>query len=206
VWSAPLPELLRRLDPLPPPHVRETSEALRYRAVVLVYVALRRPRVGLPDTYYFPEPEFPFNRVIEQKNFSECLVPADQTVLGMDLACDPDDAVWHASDAQLAERVLPALERAGLAEPREVLEIFSRRFRSAYPIYELGAAERLQTAQAWLSQLDNVWSIGRQGLYLHNNTHHSLIMGYRAADAIVAAARATWPAALSEFARFRVAD
>ena len=49
-------------------------------------------------------------------------------------------------------------------------------------------------------------AFGRQGLYLHNNTHHSLLMGYRAAEAILVNARARWPAALAEFSTFRVAD
>ena len=134
------------------------------------------------------------------------MAPADRTVLGLDIACDPDDDVWNATDDQLLQRVLPALEAARLADRRDVVEVFSRRFRSAYPIYDLQAAERLAIAQSWLARIDNLWCIGRQGLYLHNNTHHSLLMGYRAAEAILVNARASWPAALAEFSTFRVAD
>jgi len=206
VWSAPLPELIRRLSPPPPPAVLAAAGGLRYRGVVLLYLGLAQAHVGTADTYYFPERGVPFNRVIEQKNFSAHMVPADRTVLGLDIACHPDDEVWNASDDQLRERVLPTLQLAGLVEPTRVLETFSRRARSAYPIYDLQAAERLALAQAWLTRIRNLWLIGRQGLYLHNNTHHSLLMGYRAADAIVAAERATWPAALAEFARYRVVD
>jgi protoporphyrinogen oxidase len=206
VWSAPVPELVRRLTPAPPPDVLAAADGLRFRAIVLLYLALNRPRVGHADTYYFPQRDVPFNRVIEQKNFSACMAPADRTVLGLDIACDPDDEVWNATDDQLLHRALPALEAARLADRREVVEVFSRRFRSAYPIYDLQAAERLATAQSWLSRIDNLWCIGRQGLYLHNNTHHSLLMGYRAAEAILVNARASWPAALTEFSTFRVAD
>lgn len=206
VWTAPLAELARRLDPPPPAEVVQAAAGLRSRAVVLCYVALARPRVGDADTYYFPERPFPFNRVIEQKRFSACLVPADRTVLGLDIACEPDDAVYRASDEALGALVLPALEEAGLARRAEVLEVFSRRFRSAYPVYELGYAERLGRVQGWLDGLANLWPIGRQGLHLHNNTHHALLMGYRAAEAIASGSRADWPAALAEFAAFRVAD
>ena len=59
---------------------------------------------------------------------------------------------------------------------------------------------------AWLEPFDNLWPIGRQGLFLHNNTHHSLLMGYRAADAILEHRRDRWSAELAEFATFRVAD
>jgi protoporphyrinogen oxidase len=205
VWSAPLPELVRRLDPPPPADVLDAAAGLRYRAVVLLYLMLATPRVGTADSYYFPQREVPFNRVIEQKNFSPCMAPANETVLGLDISCDPDDDVFGMSDPELAARVTPALQAAGLLRGR-VLEVFSRRFRSAYPIYDLDAAARLEHVQRWLDRFDNLWLIGRQGLYLHNNTHHSLLMGYRAADAILSGDRSGWPAQVREFASFRVAD
>jgi protoporphyrinogen oxidase len=206
VWSAPLPELVRRLDPAPPDDVLAAAAYLTYRAVVLFYVVLQRPRVGNADTYYFPQRCYPFNRVVEQKNFSPAMVPAHQTVLGMDIACTPNDTLFAASDDALLTTVLPGLQSAGLARPGEVVECFSQRFRSAYPIYAHGAPTRFQRVVEWLHRFENLWPIGRQGLFLHNNTHHSLYMGYRAADAIRSEGRDRWRSELAEFATFRVAD
>lgn len=206
VWAAPLPELVRLLDPPPPAEVRAAAGRLRYRAVVLCYVVLAVSRVGWADTYYFPEPTFPFNRVMEQKNFSSALVPADRTVLCLDIACDPDDARYCATDADLHALVVPALQEAGLIRSDQVLEVFSRRFRHVYPVYDLDYERTLQRVQAWLATFDNLWLIGRQGLFLHDNTHHALRMGYAAADAIAAGDRRGWPAALAAFATVRVAD
>jgi protoporphyrinogen oxidase len=172
----------------------------------MCYVALARPLVGNADTYYFPERRYPFNRIIEQKRFGDAMLPAERTVLGGDIACDPGEAVYQASDPELADLVLPALEEAGLVRREQVVEVFSRRLPAAYPLYDLEYEAPLARAQAWLSRLENLWLIGRQGLYLHNNTHHSLLMGYRAADAITSGGRAGWPATLDEFAAFRVAD
>ena len=206
VWSAPLPGLVRRLDPAPPEEIAALATKLRHRAVVLVYMVLKRAHVGTADTYYFPERRYPFNRVIEQKNFSADMAPANRTVLGMDIACDPDDATYTASDDQLRELVLGPLESAGLVNRSEVLEVFSRRHRSAYPLYDLHHGERFERVRSWLDPFENLWLIGRQGLSLHNNTHHSLLMGYRAADAIRGGSRAGWSAMLAEFNQFRVAD
>jgi protoporphyrinogen oxidase len=210
IWTAPLGELIRRLDPPPPERVRRAAARLRYRAVVLCYVTLNTPSAGLADTYYFPERRFPFNRVTEQKRFSPLTVPPDRTVLCMDLACDPHDPTFGATDDGLRALVFPALEEAGLlAGPVE--EVFSRRFRHAYPVYDLDSAAALRAVTDWLSQIPNLWVIGRQGLFLHNNTDHSLLMGYRTADAISASAsaggdRREWASALETFASFRVAD
>jgi protoporphyrinogen oxidase len=207
IWTAPLPELIRRLDPPPPPSVRRAAAGLRFRAVVLCYVALKAPAVGRADTYYFPERRFPFNRVTEQKRFSATLAPPDRTVLCLDLACDPDDPVFAATDDELRARVLPALREAGLLDGAPVEAVFSRRFRHAYPVYDLDAAAALREVTDWISRFANLWTVGRQGLFLHNNTDHSLLMGYRAADAIAAGGgRRAWAAAVEGFATFRVAD
>jgi hypothetical protein len=62
----------------------------------------------------------------------------------------------------------------------------------------------------WLSRFPNLWVIGRQGRFLHNNTDHSLLMGYRAADAVLVSAagggRRDWALTLESFATSRVAD
>jgi protoporphyrinogen oxidase len=124
----------------------------------------------------------------------------------MDIACDPGDELFSAPDEVLRACVVPALEEAGLAREAEIQEAFSRRFRTAYPLYERDYASRLAAVHSWLGRFENLWLIGRQGLYLHNNTHHSLLMGYRAADAILARSRQGWSAALAGFGQFRVAD
>ena len=102
--------------------------------------------------------------------------------------------------------MLPALHEAGLVVADEVEEVFSRRFSQVYPIYDLTYQESMSTVMAWMEGLRNLWLVGRQGLFLHNNTHHSLYMGYRAADAIGSETREGWDEALTEFEAFRVAD
>jgi protoporphyrinogen oxidase len=177
------------------------------RAVVIAYVLVSRDVVGQADTYYFPEARFPFNRVMEQKQFSRALVPGNRTVLVMDLPCDPDDERFAAPDETVLAEIAPALEAAKLADRREITACWTVRFRSAYPIYELDTAARLTAAHAWADGVDNLWLAGRQGLFLHNNTHHSLLMGYRAAAAIQAGAdRADWLREVASFADFTVAD
>jgi len=87
-----------------------------------------------------------------------------------------------------------------------VVDVFSRRFRFAYPIYDRAAPARFARVLDWLERLENLWLIGRQALFLHNHTHHSLLMGYRAAEAISGSTRDAWPAQVAEFSTFRVAD
>ena len=206
IWSAPVDQLVRLLSPAAPQPVLDATSKLRHRAAVLCYVVLNRPHAGDADTYYFPEREFPFNRVAELRNFSTDTAPADRTVLCLDIPCDIDGPVFAMDDTQLREYVLPGLVRAGLVQPADVAEVFSRRAGNVYPIYDLQYKQSADVMMEWLGRFRNLWLIGRQGLFLHNNTHHSLYMGYRAADAIAKDARAGWDEALAEFGAFRVAD
>ncbi len=206
VWTAPLSDLVRLADAAPTP-VREAVAGLQMRAVVIAYAQLARDAVGIADTSYFPESRFPFNRVMEQKRFSAETVPGERTVLVMDLACDPDDGRFTATDDAIREEVVPALEAAGLAHRDEITDFWCVRFRAAYPVYTADTAARLSTVRDWADAIGNLWLAGRQGLFLHNNTHHSLLMGYRAAAAIRGGGnRAAWLRELETFADFTVAD
>ncbi len=206
VWSAPLADLVR-LAESSPESVRHASAELRTRAVIIAYAEIRRPYVGKADTYYFPEKRFPFNRVVEQKRFSVDTVAGHRTVLIMDIACDADSAQFYADEKTLRDRVGAGLEAARLCGRDEVVDFWSVRFRSAYPVYTRDTVAALAVVRSWTDSFTNLWLIGRQGLFLHNNTHHSLLMGYRAAAAIGGGTtRIAWIEEVQSFSDFTVAD
>jgi protoporphyrinogen oxidase len=206
IWSAPLRTLAELLTGMPDT-VKGAARQLRSRAVVIAYARLARAPIGPADTYYFPERRFPFNRVMDQGQLSAEMVPKGESVLVMDVGCDPGDARFTASDDQLRSELGPALAATGLARPEEIVEFWTVRFPSAYPIYDLHSASALQAAHDWLDRIENLWLTGRQGLFLHNNTHHSLLMGYRAADAIAQGGdRRNWLQQVESFRDFTVAD
>jgi protoporphyrinogen oxidase len=205
VWTAPITDLARLAHPVPA-SIQQRARELRTRAVVICFAVIARPGIGTADTYYFPQAQFPFNRVMEQKRFSRDLVPANRTVLVMDVPCDPDSAEFSAGEADLRARVATGLADAGLCRTDEIVDFWAVRFRSAYPVYSLSTAAALDVVRDWTDQIQNLWLAGRQGLFLHNNTHHSLLMGYRAAAAIGSQDRAAWLREVESFADFTVAD
>jgi protoporphyrinogen oxidase len=204
VWSAPVTELARLAGARS--EVQQAAGRLRYRSLVLAYLQLPISHLGDADTYYFPERRFPFNRIAEQKNFGGDTVPDDRTVLVMDLACDANDERFTATDDSIRELVVAGLRASGLLQ-HDPSGFWTRRFRYAYPIYDLTSSASLACLHAWADSLPNVWLIGRQGLFLHNNTHHSLLMGYKATDAISQGwSRDRWKEQLEVFGQFSVED
>jgi protoporphyrinogen oxidase len=184
VWSTiPLPVLVRSIRPQAPPEVLEAAERIRYRSMILIYLVLGQQRFSEFDAHYFPESDVPITRLSEPRNYSAVTEPPDRTVLCAELPCAQGDHFWALSDEQLGELVAASLVRLGLPFG-PVVQVTTRRLPQAYPIYELGYEEHFQRLDGWLEHIPGLVSLGRQGLFAHDNTHHTLAMAYAAADCL----------------------
>ena len=236
VWSTiPLP-VLARLHPAPA-SVTAAAASLRTRAMVLVYLVLPLPQWTPFDAHYLPEGWTPITRISEPKNYRDGHPgrvpgdpdgggdpggrgdpghasssgdrgdPPDRTVLCAELPCAVGDAHWTASDQELADLVMAAIERAGLTCPWPI-QVQTHRLPRAYPVYDLGHEAHLRVVDDWATSLPRILSFGRQGLFVHDNSHHALAMAWAAADAFRDGTfdAAAWAAARERFATHVVED
>jgi protoporphyrinogen oxidase len=210
VWSTiPVTALAQMLKPSLPGCRASTATALRYRAMILVYLVLPQPRFSEYDAHYFPDAGIPISRLSEPKNYSGSEEPPNTTVLCAELPCSPDDPVWDASDADLGQLVADALRAVGKPLHTRPTEVVTRRLRQAYPIYTRDYEVHLGRLERQLSQVDGLLTFGRQGLFTHDNTHHALYMAYCAAQCLGTDGRfdrARWEGFLQEFATHVVED
>jgi len=188
--TIPVTSLAGVLRPPLPPEVREASEALRYRGMVLHYTVLRTPQFTPYDAHYFPEPTVLFSRLSEPKNYAAASQPDGLTGLCAEIPCDIGDAIWTASDDEITRRVHADLSRVGLPVQCPVETTFVRRIHHAYPVYDLEFAARLRAVNGYLAQFSTLVSLGRQGMFAHDNTHHTIEMAYRASECLDAGG--TW--------------
>jgi protoporphyrinogen oxidase len=193
IWSTiPVTVLARVIDPKPPVEVIEACRRIHYRAMLLIYVVLEQSQFTPFDAHYFPESDIPLTRLSEPKNYSARGDPADRTVLCAELPCAVDDALWRASDEDLAALVQSSLARCGLSIRVPILRVVTKRLPFAYPIYQRGYEEHFQRLDTWVAGLDGVLTFGRQGLFAHDNTHHTLAMAYAAVDCLDGQGRFHW--------------
>jgi protoporphyrinogen oxidase len=184
VWStAPLAVLAPMIDPPPPAEVLASATSLEHRALVLVYLTVGRPAYSAFDAHYFPSLANPVSRLSEPKRYRSGDDPADRTVLCAELPCSVDDPIWAADDDELRSTVERALAREGLPDV-EATGVVTRRLPRVYPVYRLGFEPDLAALDGWLSAQDRLHIFGRQGLFVQDNTHHVLAMGWAAADAL----------------------
>ena len=86
---------------LPRARRASTRRELRYRSLKLIYIALKRPQLTDYHWVYLLDEQFRVNRMSEQKNVSAEMVPADRTMLCIELSCWRDEPIWSASDEEI---------------------------------------------------------------------------------------------------------
>jgi protoporphyrinogen oxidase len=179
--TIPLTSLVHLLNP--PAAVSGAARALQARAMVLVYLVLETSRFTEYDAHYFPDRGVRITRLSEPKNYGLAGQP-NLTVLCAELPCGLGDDVWRMTDADLGKLVLGDLEGAALPVTCPVRRVVVRRLPHAYPIYARDYRQHFDTLDSWVGGVDGVVTFGRQGLFAHDNTHHTLAMAYAAVGCV----------------------
>jgi len=207
VSTIPLPDLVTALGSHLTGEAHASLEQLTCRALLIAYVELRTPRLSPFHYIYFPQPEYVFQRLFEQKNFADQVEHPDTTVIGAELSCFENDTVWRASDEDLFKQVVAGLERAELATEGEVRGLFTAREPHAYPMYTRDYRSALEPVLDECGRIENLMLNGRQGLFKFNNLDHCVEMGLAAAEHIaVGHPQESWQASIRAFKEFKVID
>jgi protoporphyrinogen oxidase len=184
IATIPLPELVESMGLASSAEDLRTVRNLRFRALRFLNLTLDFPAVTDNTWIYVPEERYTFFRVQEPRNWSPYLAPEGKTSLILELACNRGDALWAEDEEALFRRCLPQLVDLGLLRPDQagkVLDYFSTYMTHAYPIYDLTYKQKIDHALRLCDRVQNLVTIGRQGLFRYNNMDHSLKMGFTAA-------------------------
>lgn len=206
--TIPLTALAAITRPQPPDAATRAAGALRFRAMVLVYLVHDGGRYTPYDAHYIPGGDTPVARVSEPANYRDSADdPADRSVLCCEIPCAVGDGVWQADDAALGQLAGQALRSVGLP-PVRLAGVTVRRLPRVYPVYELGYESALEGLDSWAGSLPGLTTLGRLGLFTHDNSHHAMVMAYDAVDALGPGGfdRAAWREARARFARHVVED
>jgi protoporphyrinogen oxidase len=172
ISTLPLTALVRMLAArrdAPKPGEPLGVEALDYRDLICVHLALDVPRVNSDTWTYFPQPDLVFGRIHEPANWSETMAPSGRTSLCAEIFCSEGDAHWQRSDDALVRATLNGLERSGFLTTRPVLRSWVTRVRHAYPIYRIGYADRLARVHRFLARWPTLHLTGRTGQFQYLN-------------------------------------
>lgn len=185
ISSIPITELVALLEPQAPVDILYSVKKLRFRSHLCIFITIDRPSVFLDQWIYFPDKDIPFGRVMEPKNFSKKMSPADRTSLLVEFFCWENDKIWNAGDKELFELTAEWLEKAGIIEKNALMDYFIHRERYAYPVYDLDYRGNLGKVKDYLNRFENLQYIGRSGRFRYNNQDHALEGGILAARGVL---------------------
>ena len=193
ISSMPVTALVQRFDPPPPKEVLEASRGLKYRDFLIVALVVNRKDLFPDNWIYIHSPNVKVGRIQNFKNWSVAMVPdQNKTCLGMEYFCHAGDGLWSMSDADLISLATRELDSLGLANAVDVEDGTIIRQPKAYPVYDQDYRKHLQVIQDYLATIENLQTVGRNGMHRYNNQDHSMLTGLLAAKNIMGENHDLW--------------
>ncbi len=168
VSTIPLSVLLQAL-PLSQAAVSATRDALGYRGLICIFLAVDGARISSDTWTYFPDSHLIFGRTHEPRNWSPRMAPPGKTSLCVEVFCSEGDDVWRCADGELLDAALTDLDRLGFLARGRVRDAWLLRVPHAYPIYRVGYAETVQRARGLLARWPTLHLLGRTGSFQYLN-------------------------------------
>jgi protoporphyrinogen oxidase len=194
ISSMPIRDLINALDPRPPEEVFRAANGLRYRDFLIVSLVVNRKEVSPDNWIYVHEPGVKVGRIQNFKNWSPAMVPdTNKTCLGMEYFVFENDELWSSPDSELIQMARREIAQLGLVRPEEIEDGTVVRMQKAYPMYDPGWTERIETIRAYAgAHLRNLQFVGRNGMHKYNNQDHSMMTALCAARNICGERHDLW--------------
>jgi protoporphyrinogen oxidase len=131
-----------------------------------------------PDNWiYIHEPSVKVGRIQNFRSWSPEMIPNDtQSCLGLEYFCFEGDGLWTSSDDDLVALARRELAQIGLASEDEVRDGCVVRQKKAYPVYDDGYRQNVETIRSELAErYPTLHLVGRNGMHKYNNQDHAMM-------------------------------
>ena len=204
--TMPVKDLVVGMGENAPADVRRVAEGLPYRDFMTVGLLVNKLQITnktklktvgdiVPDCWiYIQEREVKLGRLQIFNNWSPYMVKdAENTVwIGLEYFCDEGDDMWNMGDEEFIKFAKGELASIGIIDESDVLDAVRIKVKKAYPAY-FDTYSEFTTVRDYLSSLDNLWCIGRNGQHKYNNMDHSMLTAIEAVRAIKSGERDKTP-------------
>ena len=179
ISTIPLPALLDRLRPAPPPEVLAARRALRWVRVLNVALGVEGPAPASEHWLYFPDPALPFYRVGFPSNHGE-LAPAGCHTVSIEVSLDPEGG----DPAEAARAAEHALEAAGYLDRSRVRVRRTAILDPAYVVFDHPRRDAVATIRRELTGRGIVLA-GRWAQWVYSAMEDAILDGLAAARRVL---------------------
>ncbi len=197
--TMPVRDLVSGMGDVPPADVRRVAAGLPYRDYITVGLLVDKLKLenktkiktltgNVPDCWiYVQEREVNLGRLQLFNNWSPYMVkdPEHTMWLGLEYFCNEGDGLWSMSDEDFIKFAIDELASIDVIDREDVRDATRIKVRKAYPAY-FDTYREFDTVKNWLSDIPNLWCLGRNGQHRYNNMDHSMLTAIEAVRAIAA--------------------
>lgn len=196
--SMPIKDLVQNL-PQAPTQVRTIAQGLPYRDFVTVGLLVDKLALPnktsiptfqntIPDCWiYVQDKGVKMGRIQVFNNWSPYLV-ADcrhKVWLGLEYFCNEGDSFWNMPEQECIELARQELIHIGFIQPQTpVYHAHREQIKKAYPAY-FDTYAQMQTVVEYLTSIENLYCIGRNGQHRYNNMDHSMLTALQSVQHIL---------------------
>ena len=175
------------------------AENLNYQSLNIIYFILNKEKALNDCWIFFPEKSLLFQRVSEQKAFSNFCCPKNKTAIMVETT--------QKLIPENIKIIINQLECIGILKKEEIIEYFFKSLPKCYPLYKKGFLSCLNPLISYLDKLDNLYTIGRQGLFNYNNMDHCWDMAMKLSSHIEQnQSKEEWIKTRKEFDSYKIVD
>ncbi len=191
ISSMPVKDLVAGMNDVPKEYA-DIANGLPYRDYITLGVLVPKlllknqtkiQTIGniIPDNWvYVHDKGIQMGRFQIYNNWSPYMVKdLDNTVwVGLEYFCYENDEWWNMTEDQFAEFAIADMIKLGLiADRSDVLDYHEEKVKKAYPAY-FDTYAQMDDLIAYLSGIDNLFCVGRNGQHRYNNLDHSMCTSF----------------------------
>jgi protoporphyrinogen oxidase len=182
-----------------PADVKRIAAGLPYRDYMTLGVLVKKLKIKnntniktpgniIPDCWiYVQDRNVKMGRIQIYNNWSPYLVKDNENTvwLGLEYFVSEGDEFWSMSEEEFSEYSIGELIRLGIIDSvADVIDTHMEKVKKAYPAY-FDTYNEMSTLTEYLSGIENLYCIGRNGQHRYNNMDHSMVTAFEAVKCII---------------------
>lgn len=197
ISTMPVKDLIESMNEVPE-KAKKIASGLMYRDFRVVGVLLDKLKLKnttaiktinniVPDTWiYVQEREVKLGRIQIFNNWSPYLVDdfKNKVWIGLEYFCNEQDKIWTDDDETFIKFAVDEADKIGIFDKKDVVDAYTHRVKKAYPAY-FGTYGKFKEIKSFVSEIENLYLVGRNGMHRYNNMDHSTLAAMKAVDHIL---------------------
>jgi len=177
ISTMPINKLIESISSKPH-NIDIISKRLDFTSLVLFYFKVKKDFVFNRSWVYFSDEKTIFNRITEH-TFDHCrMVPEGYVSLCVEIPCIIDDEIWNKSEQELFLIILEQINNYESLPKDSIVGFFKKQVKYAYPRFRVNFYDHILTIFEYLKSIENLISLGRQGLFCYANIDQCIQMSF----------------------------